>query len=96
VIAANNDGVWNDTGATLTFAIPPAFVQTRWFIALCAARSAAAVWALVMLRIRRVRRRLEQRMEDRLNERTRISRELHDSPGAGCRSEPALVICRRS
>jgi signal transduction histidine kinase len=37
------------------------------------------VWALVRLRVRRVRRRLEERMEDRLKERTRISRELHDS-----------------
>jgi signal transduction histidine kinase/ligand-binding sensor domain-containing protein len=79
VIAANNDGVWNESGASLAFAIPPAFVQTRWFIVLCVLGGAAAVWALVRLRIRQVRRRLEQRMEDRLNERTRISRELHDS-----------------
>jgi signal transduction histidine kinase/ligand-binding sensor domain-containing protein len=79
VIAANNDGVWNESGASLTFVIPPAFVQTGWFIALCVAGGAAAVWALVRLRVRQVRRRLEQRMEDRLNERTRIARELHDT-----------------
>jgi signal transduction histidine kinase/ligand-binding sensor domain-containing protein len=79
VIAANNDGVWNESGASLAFAIPPAFVQTRWFIALCVISGVAAVWALVRLRIHQVRRRLEQRMEDRLNERIRISRELHDS-----------------
>ena len=79
VIAANNDGVWNESGASLAFVIPPAFVQTGWFIALCLAGGAAAVWALVRLRVRQVRRRLEQRMEDRLNERTRIARELHDT-----------------
>jgi signal transduction histidine kinase/ligand-binding sensor domain-containing protein len=79
VIAANNDGVWNESGASLAFLIPPAFVQTRWFIALCVAGAAAAVWAVIRLRVRQVRRRLEERMEDRLNERTRISRELHDS-----------------
>jgi signal transduction histidine kinase len=79
VIAANNDGVWNESGASLAFVIPPAFVQTGWFIALCVAGGAAAVWALVRLRVRQVRRRLEERMGDRLNERTRISRELHDS-----------------
>jgi Y_Y_Y domain len=28
VIAANNDGVWNESGASLAFVIPPAFVQT--------------------------------------------------------------------
>jgi signal transduction histidine kinase/ligand-binding sensor domain-containing protein len=79
VIAANNDGVWNESGASLAFAIPPAFVQTRWFIALCVAAGAAVIWALIRLRVRQVHRRLEERMEDRLNERTRISRELHDS-----------------
>jgi len=79
VIAANNDGVWNESGASLAFVIPPAFVQTGWFIALCVAGGVAAVWALVRLRVRQVHRRLEERMEERLNERTRIARELHDS-----------------
>jgi signal transduction histidine kinase/ligand-binding sensor domain-containing protein len=79
VIAANNDGVWNESGASLAFVIPAAFVQTGWFIALCVAVGAAAVWALVRLRVRQVRQRLEERMEERLNERTRIARELHDS-----------------
>jgi signal transduction histidine kinase/streptogramin lyase len=78
-IAANNDGVWNESGASLAFVIPPAFVQTGWFIALCVAGGAAAVWALVRLRVRRVRRRLEERMEVRVSERTRIARALHDS-----------------
>jgi signal transduction histidine kinase/ligand-binding sensor domain-containing protein len=83
VIAANNDGVWNESGASLAFVIPPAFVQTGWFVVLCVAGGAAAIWALVRLRVHqvsnRVRRRLEERMEDRLNERSRIARELHDS-----------------
>jgi signal transduction histidine kinase len=83
VIAANDDGVWNESGASLGFVIPPAFVQTGWFIVLCVAGGAAAVWALLRLRVRqvanRVRRRLEERMEERLNERTRIARDLHDS-----------------
>ncbi|HSZ08193.1 MAG TPA: triple tyrosine motif-containing protein, partial [Steroidobacteraceae bacterium] len=79
VIAANNDGVWNESGASLAFVIPPAFVQTGWFIALCLVGGAAAVWALVRLRVHQVRRRLEERMDERLNERTRIARELHDS-----------------
>jgi len=79
VSAANNDGVWNESGAALPFVIPPAFVQTGWFIALCVAGSVAAVWGLIRLRVRQVHRRLEERMEERLAERTRISRALHDS-----------------
>src|SRR4030095_3124762 len=35
VVAANNDEVWNTRGASLSFAIAPAFFQTRWFYALC-------------------------------------------------------------
>ena len=79
VIAANNDGVWNESGASLAFVIPPAFVQTGWFIALCALSGFAVIWALVRLRVRQIHQRLEQRMQDRLNERARIARDLHDS-----------------
>jgi signal transduction histidine kinase/ligand-binding sensor domain-containing protein len=79
VIAANNDGVWNDQGASLAFSIPPAFVQTVWFIALCVAGGMLAVWALVRLRVRQVAVRVRGRMEARLAERERIARELHDT-----------------
>jgi signal transduction histidine kinase len=79
VIAANNDGVWNEQGASLAFIIPPAFVQTGWFIALCVAGGAAAVWALVRLRVRRAAVRVRRRLEERMAERERIARELHDT-----------------
>ena len=35
VMACNNDGVWNETGAALTFYLRPHFYQTYWFYALC-------------------------------------------------------------
>lgn len=35
VIAANNDGLWNDTGASLSFTLRPHFYQTTWFYAIC-------------------------------------------------------------
>jgi signal transduction histidine kinase/ligand-binding sensor domain-containing protein len=83
VVAANNDGVWNNQGATVTLTVPPMFYQRVWFRALSVAAAIAAVTALFLQRLRRVtdrqRQRLEQRMEDRLSERTRIARELHDS-----------------
>jgi hypothetical protein len=31
VIACNNDGVWNETDATLSFSIAPTWYQTNWF-----------------------------------------------------------------
>jgi ligand-binding sensor domain-containing protein/signal transduction histidine kinase len=34
VIAANNDGVWNETGTSASFVLSPHFYQTTWFIGL--------------------------------------------------------------
>jgi len=79
VIAANNDGVWNNQGASTAFIIPPAFVQTGWFLAMCLAGGALAVWALVRLRVRQVAARLRARLQERMAERERIARDLHDT-----------------
>ncbi|MBC7989663.1 MAG: ATPase [Luteimonas sp.] len=79
VIAANNDGVWNETGATLNFFIAPTFVQTGWFVALCMAGAGIAVWLLIRIRVGQVSARLRIRHEERMDERERIARELHDT-----------------
>jgi signal transduction histidine kinase len=79
VIASNNDGVWNETGAVVDFTVPPAFVQTRWFLAICIAVSAAVLWLLLMLRVRQIQERTRGRLEVRLAERERIAQELHDT-----------------
>ena len=39
VTACNNSGVWNEEGASLDFAIAPAYYQTNWFRALCVAHT---------------------------------------------------------
>ncbi|MFY9937090.1 MAG: PAS domain S-box protein, partial [Silvibacterium sp.] len=54
VIASNNSGVWNEQGASLDFTITPAYYQTNWFRALCAAAVLALVLALYRFRIRRL------------------------------------------
>ena len=54
VTASNNSGVWNEQGAVLDFTIAPAYYQTTWFRALCAAAVLALVWLLFRLRIRQV------------------------------------------
>lgn len=79
VIASNNDGVWNNTGASLSFAIAPAFYQTRWFYGLCALACLMVLRLLYVLRIRQVTAQLHGRLEERLAERERIARELHDT-----------------
>ncbi|WNG16977.1 two-component regulator propeller domain-containing protein [Cystobacter fuscus] len=79
VTAANNDGVWNDTGAVFTFTVRPAFHQTTWFYALCALAAAALLWGVYQLRLRQVAAQLRARLEARSQERERIARELHDT-----------------
>jgi signal transduction histidine kinase/ligand-binding sensor domain-containing protein len=79
VTASNNDGVWNDAGATLLFTVAPAFYQTWWFRTFMAIAAAVVIWLLVRLRIRLVLRELQGRLAERLEERERIARELHDT-----------------
>jgi signal transduction histidine kinase/sugar lactone lactonase YvrE len=79
VIAANNDGVWNRTGATLEFEIPPTFVQSVWFLLLCVGAALALLWALYRLRVAQIAHRIRSRLEERIAERERIARELHDT-----------------
>jgi signal transduction histidine kinase/ligand-binding sensor domain-containing protein len=79
VLACNNDGVWNESGATMDFSIAPAFYQTIWFQALCWASGAGILWVFYLLRLRQATAQMHGRLEERLAERTRIARELHDT-----------------
>jgi signal transduction histidine kinase/ligand-binding sensor domain-containing protein len=79
VTAANNDGVWSTTEASLNFTISPAFYQTAWFRAVCALVCVFPLWFLYALRIRDIRAKARGRLEERLAERERIARELHDT-----------------
>jgi signal transduction histidine kinase len=79
VIACNNDGAWNQDGATVDFVVAPAWYQTGWFGASCAAAFFLMLWAIYQLRILQLRRQFAIGLEARVNERTRIARELHDT-----------------
>jgi hypothetical protein len=79
VIAANNDGVWNGTGASIVFTIPPTFVQTIWFRALEALISVILLCALFLIRLHYMNKKTEARLRERLIERERIARDLHDT-----------------
>ena len=79
VAAANENGVWNESGATLAIVIPPTFVQTRSFVALCVAAAILLLWFAYALHVRRLTGNLRNRLEERVAERERIARELHDT-----------------
>jgi signal transduction histidine kinase len=79
VAASNNNGVWNEAGASLDFSIAPAYYQTGWFLAACAAGIVALLWALYRYRLHQIARESNVRVEERVGERTRIARDLHDT-----------------
>jgi signal transduction histidine kinase/ligand-binding sensor domain-containing protein len=79
VIACNNDGVWNETGASLDFSILPAYYQTAWFRALCLAAFLLLLWLLYQYRLGQLQHQFNIGLEAQVNERTRIARELHDT-----------------
>lgn len=79
VVAANNDGVWNETGATLSFNIAPAWYETGVFRILTVLAFILILFLLYRLRVRQIAHRLSARFDERLAERTRLARELHDT-----------------
>lgn len=85
VTACNNDGVWNESGATLKFQVLPYFWQTTWFHVLGGLATVlvagGVVWADAR---RRMRRRLEKLERERAmeRERARIAQDIHDDLGA--------------
>ena len=69
VMACNNDGVWNEAGASFAFYLKPHFYQTTWFYALCVLAVALAGFGIYRLRVRQLRRRTQQ-LEQIVEERT--------------------------
>jgi len=79
VIACNNSGVWNETGASLQFSIAPAYYQTAWFRLCCVVALLLLLWMAYLFRVRQLEAQFAVGLEARVDERTRIARDLHDT-----------------
>jgi signal transduction histidine kinase/ligand-binding sensor domain-containing protein len=79
VQAANNDGVWNLSGAAFSFELRPHFYQTMWFYILLLAALAGCLLLLLRQRLRHA----EVEFRAVLGERNRIAREIHDTLAQG-------------
>ena len=79
VIASNNDGIWNNEGAAVTFSVAPAWFQTVWFRGLSVGLVLLLLGLAYQLRLRQLQRRFDATLDARVGERTRIARELHDT-----------------
>lgn len=88
VIAANSDGVWNESGAQLKVTVIPPFYRTWWFLTLTSIGAAGLVWAAFRYRVAQLQSRHQQQqafsrqlISSQEAERKRIAAELHDSLG---------------
>jgi hypothetical protein len=57
VLASNNSGVWNETGASLAVQVPPRFHETAWFYALLGIAGVLALRAGYLLRVGQLKAR---------------------------------------
>ena len=88
VTACNNDGVWNETGATLGLVVLPPWWMTWWFRGLALISAAGLLFGGYELRLGRLRREraAQENFSRQLialqeSERQRLAGELHDGMG---------------
>ncbi len=78
VIASNNDGVWNKTGASISFKVKPFFYETIWFIILSIIILAGLIFMLYKIRIAKIKRN-EEKLKSIVTERTaKITLQKHE------------------
>ena len=68
VKASNNDGVWNEEGASIRVVITPPFWRTDWFITLLALLLVAGLYLLYKFRTRLKLRELEQKKREEMRQ----------------------------
>ena len=74
VMAGNNDGVWNVTGASLSFSIQPFFFQTFWFYLLCALGAGTLIVVGYRYRVAQIERNARE-LSHLVDERTQSLQE---------------------
>jgi signal transduction histidine kinase/ligand-binding sensor domain-containing protein len=75
VQASNNDGIWNEAGATFDLVLAPHIYQTFWFYGACTLAAIGLAFALYRIRLRQLRAPYLAVFA----ERNRVARELHDT-----------------
>lgn len=86
VIAANRDGIWNETGAVISVSVVPPFWRTSWFFGLLGLAAIGIAFGAHRVRVGVLERQQQLRetfsrqlIESQENDRSRIAAGLHDS-----------------
>jgi C4-dicarboxylate-specific signal transduction histidine kinase len=90
VLACNNDGVWNETGASLPIEIQPHFYQTKLFIGLVVTGSALTAFSIFWIRRQSARRQMA-RLEALVEERTRQLKTAKDAAEAAVTARNEVI-----
>ena len=88
VVACNNDGVWNEVGASLNFSIAPAYYQTAWFGVLCGVALVLLLWGLYQRRLWQVQRRFDASLAERARIVEELRKVIDSIPGFVCAMNP--------
>lgn len=87
VMACNNDGVWNEAGASFRFYLEPFFYQTYWFYGLCALALALVIVGGHRVRVKQLKARerelgmrVEERTEELRQQKTRFQQLFENAP----------------
>jgi len=86
VMACNDEGFWNVTGASVDLQVLPQFWETWWFLTLMGLALVASVASVARYASYRAWRREMEGLEhqrDIERDRTRIARDIHDHIGSG-------------
>ncbi len=75
--ASNNDGVWNEEGASIKVTILPPFWKTGWFRVLIAVFIVGTAFSWYKMRVRNLERQ-KQRLEKQVKERTKEIQEKNE------------------
>jgi PAS domain S-box-containing protein len=81
VIACNNDGFWNEKGASFNFYLKPFFYQTLWFYLLCSLGIVSTGVRIFRIRVRQLRKHkaeLEEQVKKRTIELRAANEELQE------------------
>ena len=90
VTAANNDGIWNETGKSHAIYLAPHFYQTGWFYALSVLAFGLVLSGGYRLRVRTLKTR-EQQLERLVDERTEELKHAKDAAEVAARAKSAFL-----
>ena len=85
VIAANNDGIWNEKGASFVLTLTPPFWRSSWFLSVCVLSIIGMTTGAVRyISVRKYKARLRAIEQEHAveRERIRIAQDMHDELGA--------------